>query len=93
MRGCVCAFTCACACAHGHNGLRSIFAHLSSDIWRLRLGVGHPGHKDQVVGYVLKQISKNDRAAVDNAIIDAMNTIEDCVSGDMEAAMRRLHTK
>ncbi|QMU61531.1 MAG: aminoacyl-tRNA hydrolase [Gammaproteobacteria bacterium] len=77
----------------GHNGLRSIFSHLSRDIWRLRLGVGHPGHKDQVVGYVLKQISKSDRAAVDDVIIDAMNTIEDCVSGDLEAAMRRLHSK
>ena len=77
----------------GHNGLRSIFAHLSRDIWRLRLGVGHPGHKDQVVSYVLKQISKSDRAAIDDVIIDAMNTIDDCVSGDMEAAMRRLHTK
>ena len=77
----------------GHNGLRSIFSHLSRDIWRLRLGVGHPGHKDQVVSYVLKQISKNDRTAVDDAIIDSMNVIEDCVSGDLEAAMRRLHSK
>ena len=77
----------------GHNGLRSIFAHLNKDFWRLRIGVGHPGHKDQVVGYVLKQISKHDRAAVDDAIIDAINTIEEFVDGDMEAAMRQLHTK
>jgi PTH1 family peptidyl-tRNA hydrolase len=77
----------------GHNGLRSIFAHLTKDIWRLRLGVGHPGHKDQVVSYVLKKANKQDRAEIDNAIIDAMNTLEDCFQGDMEAAMRRLHTK
>ena len=77
----------------GHNGLRSIFAHFNKDIWRLRLGVGHPGHKDQVVGYVLKQINKQDRAEVDNAIIGAMNTLDECVDGDMEAAMRKLHTK
>jgi PTH1 family peptidyl-tRNA hydrolase len=77
----------------GHNGLRSIFSHLSKDIWRLRLGVGHPGHKDQVVGYVLKQVGKSDRAAVDNAIIDSMNILDDCFEGDLEAAMRRLHSK
>ena len=77
----------------GHNGLRSIFAHLSKDFWRLRIGVDHPGHKDKVVGYVLKQINKQDRAEVDNAIIDAMNTLDDFVEGDMEAAMRKLHTK
>ncbi|MDH3608674.1 MAG: aminoacyl-tRNA hydrolase [Gammaproteobacteria bacterium] len=77
----------------GHNGLRSIFAHLNKDFWRLRIGVGHPGHKDKVVGYVLKQINKQDREEVDNAIIDAMNTLDEFVEGDMEAAMRKLHTK
>ncbi len=77
----------------GHNGLRSIFAHLNKDFWRLRIGVGHPGHKDQVVSYVLKKTGREDRAVIDDAIYDAMNIIEDCVAGDMEAAMRKLHTK
>ena len=77
----------------GINGLRSIFAHLGKDIWRLRLGVGHPGHKDQVVSHVLKQINKKDRAEIDNSIIDAMNTLDEFVEGDMEAAQRKLHTK
>ncbi len=77
----------------GHNGLRSIFAHLGKDIWRLRLGVGHPGHKDQVVSHVLKQINKKDRAEIDNSIIDAMNTLDEFVEGDMEAVQRKLHTK
>jgi len=77
----------------GHNGLRSIFVHLSKEFWRLRIGVGHPGHKDQVVGYVLKKINQADRAEIDGAIIDAMNTLVECVEGDMEAAMRKLHTK
>ncbi len=77
----------------GHNGLRSIFAHLNKDFWRLRLGVGHPGHKDQVVNYVLKKTNQKDRDEIDVAIINAMNTVDDLVAGDMEAAMRKLHTK
>ena len=77
----------------GHNGLRSIFAHLSKNIWRLRIGVGHPGHKDQVVNYVLKRINQHDRDEIDNAIIDAMNVIEECIAGEMESAMKDLHTK
>ena len=77
----------------GHNGLRSIFAHLSKNIWRLRLGVGHPGHKDQVVNYVLKRVNQHDRDEIENAIIDAMNVIDECVAGEMESAMKKLHTK
>ena len=77
----------------GHNGLRSIFSHLNKNIWRLRLGVGHPGHKDQVVNYVLKRISQHERDEIDNAIIDAINVIDQCVAGEMETAMKNLHTK
>ena len=77
----------------GHNGLRSIFTHLSKEFWRLRIGVGHPGHKDKVVGYVLKKINQTDRAEIDDAIIDAKNTVVELVEGDMEAAMQKLHTK
>jgi PTH1 family peptidyl-tRNA hydrolase len=45
----------------GHNGLRSIHAHVGPDYTRVRLGVGHPGHKDRVAGYVLNDFSKADR--------------------------------
>ncbi|MEM7402372.1 MAG: aminoacyl-tRNA hydrolase, partial [Pseudomonadota bacterium] len=77
----------------GHNGLRSIFAHLSRDIWRLRIGVGHPGHKDQVVNYVLKRVNQHDRDEIENAIIDAMNVMDECIAGELESAMQKLHTK
>ena len=77
----------------GHNGLRSIFVHLNKDFWRLRIGVGHPGHKDQVVNYVLKRVNQQDRAEIDNAIIDAMNCVEECVEGNIDSAMKKLHTK
>ncbi len=77
----------------GHNGLRSIFSHLSKDFWRLRLGVGHPGDKNEVVNYVLKKTNNNDRAEIENAIDNALTTLDDLLQGDMEAAMKRLHTK
>src|SRR6187431_2639606 len=44
--------------AAGHNGLRSIDAHLGQDYRRVRLGIGHPGHKDRVTGYVLGNYAK-----------------------------------
>ena len=45
----------------GHNGLRSIHAHLGADYGRVRLGIGHPGHKDAVAGFVLRDFSKADQ--------------------------------
>jgi PTH1 family peptidyl-tRNA hydrolase len=42
----------------GHNGLRSISQHLGADFRRVRLGIGHPGHKDRVTGYVLGNYTK-----------------------------------
>ncbi len=45
----------------GHNGLRSLNQHIGADYWRIRLGVGHPGRKELVVGYVLGNFSKTDR--------------------------------
>ena len=45
----------------GHNGLRSIDKHLGSDFRRVRLGIGHPGHKDRVSGYVLGNYAKSEQ--------------------------------
>lgn len=49
----------------GHNGLRSIHAHLGDAYARVRLGIGHPGHKDAVSGYVLHDFTKADRDWLD----------------------------
>src|SRR3546814_14248439 len=48
--------------AAGHNGLRSIDAHLGKDYWRARIGIGHPGHPDRVTGWVLNDFAKTDEA-------------------------------
>ena len=54
----------------GHNGIRSLISHVGADFWRVRMGVGHPGHKDRVSGYVLQDFAKADRDWV-NALVDA----------------------
>ncbi|MBJ2153626.1 aminoacyl-tRNA hydrolase [Paracoccus sp. IB05] len=52
----------------GHNGLRSIHAHLGEAYGRVRLGIGHPGHKDAVAHYVLSDFSKADQAWLDDLL-------------------------
>ena len=55
----------------GHNGLKSLKAHIGNDFRRARLGIGHPGHKDKVLGHVLKDFSKDDRQWLP-AFLDAL---------------------
>ena len=57
----------------GHNGLRSIHQHIGADYGRVRLGIGHPGHKDRVAGYVLSDFGKADQDWLD----DLMRGISD----------------
>ncbi len=49
----------------GHNGLRSLAAHIGPDFWRVRIGIGHPGEKSRVTGHVLGNFAKEDAAWVD----------------------------
>ena len=61
--------------AAGHNGIRSIDAHIGPDFWRVRLGVGHPGDKSRVHGYVLSDFAKADQTWLEkllDAVSDAM---------------------
>ena len=50
----------------GHNGLRSIHQHIGPDYHRVRLGIGHPGHKDKVASYVLHDFAKSDEGWLDD---------------------------
>ncbi len=77
----------------GHNGLRDIHAQLgSSDYWRLRLGVGHPGNKDDVVNWVLKKPSLDDRIAIDQCIDRSIKAVPDLIQGAFERATMHIHT-
>ena len=77
----------------GHNGLRDIIQHCGPDFLRLRLGVGHPGEKDQVTSYVLKRGSSDVEAAIKHDIDDAIAVVPELVDGEINAAMKKLHTK
>ena len=77
----------------GHNGLRDIHAQLGSgDYWRLRLGVGHPGNKDEVVNWVLKKPSQDHRIAIEQCIDRSLKALPAFLAGDMEKATLLVHT-
>ncbi|VAW46758.1 Peptidyl-tRNA hydrolase [hydrothermal vent metagenome] len=77
----------------GHNGLRDMIAVMGKAFPRLRLGINHPGHRDQVVDYVLKSPSKIDRQLIDDAMYRASKVMPEVISGDMQKAMHTLHSK
>ena len=77
----------------GHNGLRDVIRHCGADFMRLRLGVGHPGHKDQVTAYVLKQASSDVEAAILANVDSAADVMPMLAEHGLNAAMKKLHTK
>lgn len=77
----------------GQNGLRDIVALLGhGKFHRLRLGIGHPGHKDKVTPWVLGRPGRDDEAALLRAIDEALAVLPLAVAGEMNEAMKRLHT-
>lgn len=77
----------------GHNGLRDIHAQLgSADYWRLRLGVGHPGVKSEVVNWVLKKPSPDDRIAIEQCLDRSLAAVPALLQGDMAEATKMIHT-
>jgi PTH1 family peptidyl-tRNA hydrolase len=78
----------------GHNGLKDIQAQLgSADFWRLRLGIGHPGVKAEVVNYVLRKPLAEQREEIDKCITQSISALDLLVEGDMERAMMKVHAK
>lgn len=77
----------------GQNGLRDLFAHIGhGKFHRLRIGIGHPGHKDRVSGWVLGRPSKVDEDLMLDAIARSLGVLPLAVAGEFEAAMKKLHT-
>ncbi|MEP1962186.1 aminoacyl-tRNA hydrolase [Tateyamaria sp.] len=66
----------------GHNGLRSIHAHIGAEYARVRMGVGHPGHKDAVAGYVLRDFPKADEGWLDDVLRGCSDGAPHLASGD-----------
>lgn len=78
----------------GHNGIRDTINALGGDrdFYRLRIGVGHPGHKSMVSNHVLSDPSKSEAALIMDDIHDAIRVMPKAVAGEWEEAMRLLHT-
>ena len=77
----------------GQNGLRDIVAHLGhGKFHRLRLGIGHPGHRDQVTSWVLGRPSAQDEDAILDGIARALDVLPLAVDGQFDKAMQQLHT-
>lgn len=77
----------------GQNGLRDTFSHLGhGKFHRLRIGIGHPGHKDRVTSWVLGRPSAQDEEAILGGIARAMDVLPLAVDGQFEKAMKQLHT-
>lgn len=78
----------------GHNGLRDIHAQLgSAEYWRLRLGIGHPGVKAEVVDYVLRKPPVEQRELIEQTIARTVDALDLLLAGEMERAMMKVHVK
>jgi PTH1 family peptidyl-tRNA hydrolase len=77
----------------GHNGLRDSIAALGSrEFGRVRLGVGHPGHRDAVVPYVLSNAGRDEQQAIDDAIDLAADAVPLLAAGEWDKAFQQVHT-
>lgn len=75
----------------GHNGLRDIIAAQGDRFWRLRLGVGHPGVKNQVIDFVLTRASSAEQRIIDDAVIAGADAIEQMLRDGAQKATQKLH--
>jgi peptidyl-tRNA hydrolase, PTH1 family len=77
----------------GHNGLRDIHAQLGTDdYWRLKIGIGHPGVRSEVVHWVLKKPSPDQAIAIDQTLTRTLKALPALLAADMEKAMQLIHT-
>ena len=77
----------------GHNGLKDIIAHLGTrDFWRLRIGIGHPGDRAEVVNYVLHAPRREEEDLIKQAMQRAQDVAHLITEGKLEAAMLKLHS-
>jgi PTH1 family peptidyl-tRNA hydrolase len=78
----------------GHNGMRDIFRHLDdTDFMRLRIGIGHPGFKDAVTGYVLSRAPADQESLILQSVGEAVAVMPDLLADNFAKATKDLHTK
>ncbi len=79
--------------AGGHNGLKDVIAHFGDGFWRLRIGVGHPGSKNEVVDFVLTRAGADEQRAIDETIAAGADAIEEMLRSGAQIAMNKLHAR
>jgi PTH1 family peptidyl-tRNA hydrolase len=78
----------------GHNGLKDIHAQLGTpDYWRLRLGIGHPGVKAEVIDYVLRRPTPDEREAIEKGITLSLGALDPLLNGEMDRATMKIHAR
>lgn len=77
----------------GHNGLRSIKAHAGNESWRVRVGIGHPGHPQAVAGYVLKPFAKADDAWLGPLLDELPRLLPLLLENNTSEFMNQLHLR
>lgn len=75
----------------GHNGLRDIVPHIGSDFYRLRIGIGHPGHASKVSSWVLSRPSVDDKIAIEQAIDCSVDALAKLMQGDVQKATSQIN--
>ncbi|MES1965731.1 aminoacyl-tRNA hydrolase [Psychrobacter sp. AH5] len=76
----------------GHNGLRDITPHIGNDFHRLRVGIGHPGHKSRVTGHVLSKPGADEQIAIESALSAAFAALPLLLDGDIEKARSQINS-
>jgi PTH1 family peptidyl-tRNA hydrolase len=79
--------------AAGHNGMRDVIAQMGDGFWRLRIGIGHPGERSQVLDYVLGRPSAADAQLIHEALMAAADTVPVLLTEGAQIAMNRLHSR
>ena len=77
----------------GHNGLRDSIAHIGENFWRLRLGIGHPGNKAEVIDYVLTRAPRVEEDLILEAVATAADSVPLILEQGAERAMTKLHSR
>ncbi len=77
----------------GHNGLRDVSEKIGEDYCRLRLGIGHPGIKDKVIGYALSRPSAEQKALLDDAVQRSLEVLPLLLREGWDKAAQKLHTR
>ena len=77
----------------GHNGLRDTITHCGPDFWRLRIGIGHPGDRDEVIDYVLQRAVPAEEEAIVSSVGASLEALPIFLRDGAEKAMKALHTK